>query len=278
MGSLLSPIIADIVLQDLEEKVLTSLNFILSFYLRYVDDIVLSAPPSAFEHILNVFNSFHSRLQFEGTVMGLIDRAFRFSHPQFHKKNFNFIINILLNNNHPLDFIFSTLHNNLKYLFNNHNKNNHSLSNEIEETIKIEKFFTIPYVPSISKRFKSITKDLDVRLFYFSLNKLHRFIKVHKDQIPKASSSNIIYKINCDNCDASIKKHRNYIRRNTPSHSVITDHRLRHNHEFKWNNVKILDIELIYNKRLISEMLFIKRQNNSLNLPILRAYMRCVCQ
>lgn len=64
MGSPLSPIIADIILQDLEEKALTSLNFIPTFYLRYVDDIVLTAPPSAFKHILNVFNSFHSRLQF----------------------------------------------------------------------------------------------------------------------------------------------------------------------------------------------------------------------
>ncbi|KAL6418881.1 hypothetical protein ACFW04_011716 [Cataglyphis niger] len=209
--------------------------------------------------------------------MGLIDRAFRLFHPQFHQKNFNFIINILLNNNYPLDFIFLTLHNRLKYLFNNHNKSNRNPSDEIEETIKKEKFFTILYY---------ITRDLGVKLSYFSLNKLHRFIKVHKDQEPKASSSNIIYKINCDNCDASyvgqtgrqlqtrIKEHRNHIRRNTSSHSIIIDHRLQHNHEFKWNDVKILDTEPIYNKRLISEMLFIKRQNNSLNLPIPNAYMR----
>ncbi|KAL6416525.1 hypothetical protein ACFW04_013388 [Cataglyphis niger] len=196
--------------------------------------------------------------------MGLIDRAFRLFHPQFHQKNFNFIINILLNNNYPLDFIFLTLHNRLKYLFNNHNKSNRNPSDEIEETIKKEKFFTILYL-------KQITSFC---------------IKVHKDQEPKASSSNIIYKINCDNCDASyvgqtgrqlqtrIKEHRNHIRRNTSSHSIIIDHRLQHNHEFKWNDVKILDTEPIYNKRLISEMLFIKRQNNSLNLPIPNAYMR----
>lgn len=64
MGSPLSPIIADIILQDFEKRALISLNFSPSFYVRYVDDIALAAPPSTFEHILSVFNSFHPRLQF----------------------------------------------------------------------------------------------------------------------------------------------------------------------------------------------------------------------
>jgi len=62
MGSPLSPVIADIVLQDLEEKALNNLN--LSFYYRYVDDIILAASPIHSAIILNTFNSFHNRLQF----------------------------------------------------------------------------------------------------------------------------------------------------------------------------------------------------------------------
>jgi len=62
MGSPLSPVIADIVLQDLEEKALSNLN--LSFYYRYVDDIILAASPVHSTNILNTFNSFHNRLQF----------------------------------------------------------------------------------------------------------------------------------------------------------------------------------------------------------------------
>lgn len=42
IGSLLSPIIADI-LQDLEEKALNALGLDLPFYFRYVDDTVLAA-------------------------------------------------------------------------------------------------------------------------------------------------------------------------------------------------------------------------------------------
>lgn len=44
MGSSLSPIIADLVLQDSENQALNKLDFILPFYFRYVDDVILAIP------------------------------------------------------------------------------------------------------------------------------------------------------------------------------------------------------------------------------------------
>jgi len=46
---------------------------------------------------------------------------------------------------------------------------------------------------------------------------------------------------------------------------VITKHILDKNHTFDWQNVKILDFENNYFKRLIAEMIHIKTQDNSLN-------------
>lgn len=43
------------------------------------------------------------------------------------------------------------------------------------------------------------------------------------------------------------------------------EHRLS-NHEFAWDRMEILNEEHIYGKRMISEMIFIKRQINGLNL------------
>jgi len=66
-----------------------------------------------------------------------------------------------------------------------------------------------------------------------------------------------------------ITEHRNHIKRNSPQTSVITDHRLEFNHEFDWDNVEVLDEEINYvkyNKRLISEMIHIKKQKQGLNL------------
>lgn len=87
-----------------------------------------------------------------------------------------------------------------------------------------------------------------------------------------------MYKIDCDKCDASyvgqtdrkliirINEYKKQINKTTTNKSVITEYRLNFNHEFKWDEVKILDKEACYNKRLISEMLYIKRQRNGINL------------
>jgi len=64
MGSPLSPIIADLVLRDLETKAIKKLPFVLPIYFRYVDDILIAAPYNRLYDILNIFNSFHTRLQF----------------------------------------------------------------------------------------------------------------------------------------------------------------------------------------------------------------------
>ena len=51
----------------------------------------------------------------------------------------------------------------------------------------------------------------------------------------------------------------------TNNRSVITDHRLNFGHDFAWDGVEILDNEPVFNKKSISEMLFINRQENSIN-------------
>ncbi|EFN74502.1 hypothetical protein EAG_03552, partial [Camponotus floridanus] len=47
--------------------------------------------------------------------------------------------------------------------------------------------------------------------------------------------------------------------------SVISSHRLI-GHDFKWNKILILDEVPIYRRRLVSEMLHILSQKNSLNV------------
>jgi len=59
MSSPLSPIIAEIVLQDLEKKALGLLSIGIPFYRRYVDDIALATPRHKINEFLNTFNSLH---------------------------------------------------------------------------------------------------------------------------------------------------------------------------------------------------------------------------
>jgi len=100
---------------------------------------------------------------------------------------------------------------------------------------------------------------------------------VHKDKLPSLSRPNVVYKIECSNCEASyvgqtkrtlntrVSEHRGHIKRNSTQPSVITDHRIATNHDFKWTDVKVLDVEKNYKKRLISEMIHIKLQKHGLN-------------
>jgi hypothetical protein len=89
--------------------------------------------------------------------------------------------------------------------------------------------------------------------------------------------SDVVYKISCLDCDATyigqtkrqlrtrIREHRQDIVKKTGVPSVVSIHRIENNHDFDWNNIEILDIETSYSKRLISEMIQIKRHILTIN-------------
>jgi len=110
---------------------------------------------------------------------------------------------------------------------------------------------------------------------------LNSFIKCGKDSLDSMSQHGVVYKITCHDYDASyvgqtkrqlrtrIKEHVSDINKKSGSPSVISEHRRNFNHEFEWDNVKIIDNELSYQKRIISEMVHIKKQQHGLNkLPM----------
>ncbi|EZA48463.1 hypothetical protein X777_13796 [Ooceraea biroi] len=102
--------------------------------------------------------------------------------------------------------------------------------------------------------------DPKIKTAFFSLNKLERIIKPLKDVLPVNVRTDVVYELSCMNCNATyvgktsrqlkirISEHKNHIRRNTDTHSVITEHRLALNHEFNWENVRILDNEVFGEK------------------------------
>ncbi|XP_072763715.1 uncharacterized protein [Anoplolepis gracilipes] len=331
MSSPLSPIIADIVLQDLESKTLNTLQFIPPFYFRFVDDIIIAVPSDTIDETLNTFNSQHDRLQFtievekdhkidfldiifmtenniltfdwyhkltfsgrylnyfshhpkRGTIIGLVDKVIFFSNPRYHRKNLDKIIRILLDNNYPLKLIFDVIGLRLKTIINKK-----ILTSDIPSEAK-PVYFTLPYIKGLSEKFNCLTKNSSLKLAQFSLNKMNKLIRAHKDIIPTDLKTNVIYKINCSHCDASyvgqtsrklktrINEHKRHIHLNTNTNSIITNHRRDFEHNFDWENVRVLDEASFYTKRLISEMLFIKRQRNGLNLQTDTENLPSVCQ
>jgi len=55
-----------------------------------------------------------------------------------------------------------------------------------------------------------------------------------------------------------ITEDKNHIRQNISFRFIIIEYKMQFEYDFDWENISILDEESCYNKRLISEMLYIK--------------------
>ncbi|KYN27545.1 hypothetical protein ALC57_03064 [Trachymyrmex cornetzi] len=213
------------------------------------------------------FYSNHPLCHKKHIIISIVDKIVRLSHPRCHQNNLIDTIKIFLNNCYPLYLIFSTINNRIKY---------HIHNNDFTHKVK-QKFFSVPDFKSISESFLPISTKFNCNLAYSIPNTLKSFIKRGKDNLEHLSNQNVVYKISCEDCDASyvgqtkcklstrLHEHISDIKKRTGSSSVISDHRMNSNHDFKWNEVKILDKEASYNKRLISEIIFIKMQKQGIN-------------
>jgi len=326
MGSPLSPILADIVMEDLETLSLQKLNFVVHTYYRYVDDILMIIPATKLDSVLNVFNSYHPRLKFtyeaesnnmlnflntsvirqdDGTIItnwyrkptfsgryinfysnhpyqyklntitNLVDHAILLSDERFHVTNLEIIKSILLNNGYPISVVQKQIKKRCKMIENNkmtgdgikHMNNNDNKNYTL----------TVPFVNNVSNDIKRIVRNfVDVR---FTIpKKLDNVIKRGKDKLNNQQITEVVYKINCNDCDkvyigqtkrhlvTRIKEHMNNIKNPSGNFSVVTEHRLSFNHNFDWDNPNFLHKEKNRKKREIAEMFFIKKFNNTINL------------
>lgn len=64
MGSPISSVIAQLVMEHAEKQIIDNLKFRILFYKRYVDDCILAIPQGKEQEVLDAFNAFHSKLQF----------------------------------------------------------------------------------------------------------------------------------------------------------------------------------------------------------------------
>jgi len=98
----------------------------------------------------------------------------------------------------------------------------------------------------------------------------------------------VVYKINCLDYKYSyvgqikrkltrLKEHTNDFKK-TNEYFVISRHKLDHNHTIDWNNTIILDSEQFYYKRMVSEMIHIKRQELDLNKQRDRTFLKSIYQ
>jgi len=149
-----------------------------------------------------------------------------------------------------------------------------------EKLSHVGKTLMFPYTREMSNGINRVLgKNCQVR--YTIPKKLNNIIIKGKDKLDTKLNTGVVYKINCMHCDKAyigqtkrhletrIKEHRSNIKKPTGSYSVVTNHRLSENHDFKWDEPTILHKENNRRKREIAEMFFIKKfkkKDISLNL------------
>lgn len=233
------------------------------------------------------FKSHHPTHQKRAMVFGLVDKAISLSHPSFHTENIKIIKNILLNNKYPMSFINKYTSQRIKMLKNRTNPSPapsppspSTIPSPTTTSPSDKKFIVAPFHTSLNKKLTSSLKHLGINVINKISNKLNTIVKKGKDKLPKTRNHEVIYKINCNDCDKSyigqtyraleirVKEHQNNIRQSRDKYNVISEHRTNTGHDMKWDNYQILDRDAHWYRRNISEMLHIKSTNNTLNRQI----------
>ncbi|XP_071639978.1 uncharacterized protein [Temnothorax longispinosus] len=250
MGSPLSPILADVVMEDLETHCLAMLNFSLSFFRRYVDDVIAVIPKDKIGDVLDAFNNYHPRLKFThelevngaipfldtliikngnrlltnwhrkptfsgryvnyfsnhplkykyNTITSLVDHAILLSDKQFHNSNIKIVKDILRNNCFPEELIDKQINNRLKEL---KHRNNITDCNNVSNTFDARKYIALPYIKGLSEDIRRTVNRCGLDVLYTIPKKLDSIIKRGKDKLENMKETGVVYKIECNDCNAS---------------------------------------------------------------------------
>ena len=219
------------------------------------------------------YKSNHPISQKRAMVFSLVDKVFLLSDKAFHTKNIQFIESILESNDYPKKFINSNIHKRIHEKHkNSNNNNNQTASNRINKNMR---FLGLPY---FKRSFESVSKKLksfNIRTIPLITNTFSQFIKRGKDKTDIKNQNNVVYCINCKDCNASyvgetkrclctrVKEHFSNTKKDVSN--VINSHITSFGHTFDFDKPKILDKEPVWHRRILSEMIHINLQKNAIN-------------
>lgn len=240
MGASISSVIAQLVMEDLEENVLGNVNFHIPFFYRYVDDCIAAIPSNKTQDILDQFNSYHNKLNFTIEIekqhkISFLDLTLHhennciktewFTKETWSSRYVNF------NSQHPISQKKSViigladravklsspeyrehaiekakealkLNNYPKKLIDTiFKKRIHLFYNQPKSKLKKNNYLSLPYIPGLSEKISNTFKKHDITVAHKGYNLLKRNFSNLKSKIPKNKKSHIVYQIPCSNCD-----------------------------------------------------------------------------
>ena len=160
---------------------------------------------------------------------------------------------MLLLNDYPNDFID-------KYVFKRL-----SIINSNLKTINLKKpLMILPYFKDFHYNIKKLSFTHNFEVIFKCINKFSVFITLGKDPISIMDRNNIVYKIDCNDCNSCyIGQSSRYLKirvnehkrdcKNKNEKSALGEHTIDTDHSFNFDKVQILDIENNKYKRLFQK-------------------------
>ncbi|XP_055714720.1 uncharacterized protein LOC129808834 [Phlebotomus papatasi] len=175
MGSPISPIIADIVMQRAIEKTLENSTLRIMFTKKYVDDLLLAVHRDDVGEVLQQFNSFHPKIQYTMEI----------------EQNGSIPYLDMMVCRRPGETTLKTT-----WLLMNRNIATHPSSRRERESPTV--FHSVTYIPGVSERIRRIVGEtLGHGVAFRTMGKNRRFFTMVKDSVPLELRSNVVYCIPC---------------------------------------------------------------------------------
>lgn len=236
MGSSVSVVVANLVMEDVEERALTTFIDPPRFWKRYMDDTSCIIDRMRRQEFFNHLNSIEKSIQFtmeeeEHNSIAFLDVKitrqsdqsfatsifrkkthtnrylnFNSNHPNCHKRS---VVNSLFSRvrtivsdpreqKKEMNFIKKTLRDNgyPKKFLTKQRKR--ILDEERPSTVG---FATIPYVKGFSEKIKRILEDVDIKVAFKPQNKIGQTLSTVKDQIDPKRRKGVVYSIPCKDCN-----------------------------------------------------------------------------
>lgn len=156
-----------------------------------------------------------------------------------------------------------------------------STQHTIDDSTSNFRYFKFDYIPNVTKKIERVLNsniDQNIKFGIGGRNKIHRILHTRlKTDIPLNDKCNLVYKIDCQNCNMSyisqtkqklskrIAQHKYTIQKKTPGTTALSEHATNQQHHLDFDNTKVVCYEDNYKKRLIKESIAINCTDNSMN-------------
>lgn len=226
--------------------------------------------PTSSNRILN-YNTCHPLHQKINIIRQSRDKIFKLSNERFWNANVNNLRHTLKINNYPTGLINRILNQRPPAVMID---SNHS------HTQQDMRYYKIPFIPNLSEAISKKLKTTNTQIAMYNTKTVRNLFTKTKDSTRNELKSSVIYRIPCGECECSyIGQTKQYLKSRVSDHkrdcnlsnienpkTGLAKHHFEEGHTFDFDEIRILDSETNWRKRLFLEMCHIHKTKHNVNL------------